>query len=61
LAKSPVDRVPLRRRVTGKVIAHCLDPAAGTPIDNGIESDSELAACRIATDAWAAAFLLLGA
>ncbi|UPY35591.1 FAD:protein FMN transferase [Sediminicoccus sp. KRV36] len=47
--------------VAGRVLSHTMDPATQSPLDNGIASVSVLAGTCMAADAWATAFMVLGA
>ncbi|WP_211314213.1 FAD:protein FMN transferase [Humitalea rosea] len=47
--------------VDGKVLSHTMDPGTHRPIANGIASVSVLATTCMAADAWATAFMVLGA
>lgn len=47
--------------VDGKVLSHTMDPSARGPTDNGIASVPVLTAACLAADAWATAFMALGA
>jgi len=47
--------------VDGKLLSHTMDPGTRRPIANGIASVSVLASTCMAADAWATAFMVLGA
>jgi thiamine biosynthesis lipoprotein len=47
--------------VDGKLLSHTMDPGTRIPTDNGIASVTVLAAECMAADAWATAFMVLGA
>lgn len=47
--------------VDGKLLSHTMDPGTHRPVTNGIASVSVLANTCMAADAWATAFLVLGA
>ena len=47
--------------VDGKLHSHTMDPGTHRPIANGIASVSVLARTCMAADAWATAFMVLGA
>ncbi len=47
--------------VDGKLLSHTMDPSTRIPTDNGIASVTVLAAECMAADAWATAFMVLGA
>ena len=47
--------------VDGKLLSHTMDPATRSPTDRGIASVTVLAAECMAADAWATAFMVLGA
>jgi thiamine biosynthesis lipoprotein len=47
--------------VDGKLLSHTMDPGTRRPIANGIASVSVLAGTCMAADAWATAFIVLGA
>jgi thiamine biosynthesis lipoprotein len=47
--------------VDGKLLSHTMDPATHRPTANGIASVSVLASTCMAADAWATAFMVLGA
>jgi thiamine biosynthesis lipoprotein len=48
-------------QLEGKLLSHTMDPGTDRPITNGIASVSVLAATCMAADAWATAFMVLGA
>lgn len=48
-------------QLDGKLLSHTMDPGTHRPITNGIASVSVLAATCMAADAWATAFMVLGA
>ena len=49
------------REVEGRIVSHTMDPAARRPVANGIASVSILAGACMTADAWATAFMVLGA
>jgi FAD:protein FMN transferase len=48
-------------KVDGKLLSHTMDPGTHRPVVNGIDSASVLATTCIAADAWATAFMVMGA
>jgi thiamine biosynthesis lipoprotein len=50
-----------RVEVDGRRLSHTMDPTARSPLDNGIASVSVLAPACMTADAWATAFMVLGA
>lgn len=49
------------REHDGKTISHTMDPRAGIPLENGIASVTVLAPTCMEADAWATAFMVMGA
>lgn len=49
------------REIDGRTISHTMDPRTGLPLDNGIASVTVLAPTGMEADAWATAFMVMGA